>query len=108
MSDKVKLPTPVIRVHMDDGSVLEVQSVNKDLLAFDRQRARRNWPTASDAPQPWLTFIAYTALIREGQLPQCPLDEFEDRALAVTIVNDEETGEPAGDVDPTQQTREPG
>lgn len=106
MSDAAALPTPVLRIHMDDGSVLEVQSVNKDLLAFDRIRARRGWPTASDAPQPWVTFIAYTALTREGQIPQMTLDQFEDRALAVTVVQDDK-GEVAT-TDPTQETPEPG
>jgi hypothetical protein len=100
------LPTPVVKVYMDDGSVLEVQALNKDLLTFDRLRARRGWPTAADAPQPWITFIGWTALTREGLIPKMTLDEFEERALAVTVVTDKEDGTAAG-ADPTQQDREP-
>lgn len=106
MADSPILPTPIVKVFMDDGAVHEAQALNKDLLAFDRIRVRRKWPSATDAPLVWLTFIAYTVLTREQRIPAMTLDEFEDHALAVTAVDkDEDGGEPGAD--PTRTDREP-
>lgn len=100
MSDNPKLATPVLAVTMDDGATYEIQVVNKDMLAFDRIRARRGWPTADAAPFVWLTFLAWSALTRENAIPTMTLDEFENAALEVRpITNDD--GEESG-ADPIQ------
>ena len=82
MADKPKLPNPSITVHMSDGAVLTVQTLNKDLLNWDRTRAARKWPTAEETPSVWITYLAWTALTREGQIPKMTLNEFEDQALS--------------------------
>jgi hypothetical protein len=83
VTDMPKLDSPLIRVVMDDGSVHEVQSINKDMLAWDRIRYRRKWPEAQEAMWIFMNFIAWNALTREGQIPAMTLDEFEERALEV-------------------------
>ena len=99
MSDRPRLNTPHLRVVMDDGTVLDLQALNIDMLAFDRQRAKLKWPTATDAPFVWLTFLAWSAAMREKALPPMPLAEFESRAWEVSKA-DEDEGDEA--VDPTQ------
>ena len=101
MADLPRLATPRLVVTMDDGAVHEIQTYNRDMLAWDRTRARRQWPLADQAPFVWLTFLAWTALSREGQITKMTLDEFEERALEVRAVQDEDGGE-AG-ADPTQK-----
>jgi hypothetical protein len=80
----------------DEGRDYEVQIRNVELCAFDRERSRYGWPKADDAPFVWMTYVGWKALIRTGQIPQCPLNEFEQRCMSV-----ETLGETP--VDPTQQ-----
>lgn len=84
---------------MDDATELDVQALNIDMLTFDRQRAKFGWPTASDAPFVWLTFLAWSACMREDLLPDMPLAEFERRAWQVSSNDD---GAP-DTVDPTNR-----
>lgn len=106
MADQPKLDNPLIRVVMDDGAVHEVQIWNKDMLAWDRTRTRRKWPAAEDAPIIWQTFLAWTGLTREGQIPSMTLDEFETHALQVRTLKVDDDDEESG-VDPTQPDPEP-
>jgi len=95
-----KLTTPRVRFVLDDDSEHEVQVLNVDLLAWDRDRARRGWPAADQAPFVWLTYLAYKAGLRLGLIPQMTLDEFETKALEVEAISpDETTG--VSEVDPT-------
>lgn len=73
---------------MDDGTELDVQALNIDMLQYDRQRARMGWPTPGDAPFVWLTFLAWSACMREGVLPELSLTDFESRAWQVSNVVD--------------------
>ena len=93
MADAPKLETPLIHVVMDDGAVHEVQAYNREMLLWDRTRARRKWPTASEAPFVWLNFLAWKALTREGQIQAMTLDEFEEHALEVRALRDEDDEE---------------
>lgn len=69
MADTPDLTSPRLRVATADGSTFEVQTLNPDLIRFDMTRARHGWPDAQGAPFVWLTFIAWAALKREGQIP---------------------------------------
>ena len=106
MADKPKLPNPSLTVHMADGAVLKVQTLNKDLLVWDRTRAARKWPTAEETPSVWMTFLAWTALTREGQIPKMTLAEFEDACLSAQPDQPDEDDDESG-VGPTQEEAEP-
>lgn len=80
----VALSTPVITVVMDDDREMTVQCVNADLLAWDRTRVAKRWPKSEDAPFPWLTFLAWHALKRTGQIDGMALPDFETACLQVT------------------------
>jgi hypothetical protein len=104
VADATKLPNPTITVHMDDGSVLTVQTLNRDLLNWDRTRAARKWPTAEETPSVWITYLAWAALTREGQIPKMTLNEFEDKALSAQPNGPEDGGDGVG---PTHEGAEP-
>lgn len=97
-----KLTTPRARVVLDDDTEHEVQIVNGDMVAFDRERARhRDWPTAEEGPMFWSTYLAWHALVRQGVL-DCKLSEFETKALQVEMQTDD-----VEEVDPTQRAAAP-
>lgn len=108
MADTPSLKAPRLRVVLQDGTEHEVQADNRDLLQWDRTRAKHRWPSGQEAPFVWLTFLAWHALRREG-LTALSLTEFEEAALEVGPAEDEEGAEDgAEDVDPTQEGAEPG
>jgi hypothetical protein len=69
MADTVRLAAPKLRVITVDGNTLDVQSANPDLIRYERTAARHKWPPMTEQPVTWLTFLAWAALRREGQLP---------------------------------------
>ena len=81
-----RLETPRVVVTMDDGQVLTVQVYNPDYLRWDRTSAKHGWPTMDKAPHTWLTFVAWSALRREGQIgDDVTWEDFsERRCLQVT------------------------
>ena len=81
---KPRLTTPTLVVYMLDGSEHEVQALNVDMVAWDRDRAKHNWPTPSDAPFIWLNYLAWHALTKTQRLlPAMSLREFEESAAQV-------------------------
>jgi len=84
-SEEVRLETPRVKVVMDDGRVLVTQVRNPDYLSWDRTAAKHHWPKMSDAPLTWLTFVAWNALKREGQIDGMTWEDFsETRAWQVS------------------------
>jgi hypothetical protein len=69
MADAPRLVSPHLAVTLDDGTVLDVQTANPDLVRYERTAARHKWPPATQAPMTWLTFLAWAALRREAQIP---------------------------------------
>ena len=94
------LTTPQFRVVLDvNGEELneyEVRAVNMDMVAFDRERARMNWPGADVAPMLWATYVAWRAMTRLGHT-QLRWPEFEEHALQVEVLQDK-----VSEVDPTR------
>lgn len=102
---KPRLTTPTLRVVMLDGSEHVVQAINIDMVAWDRDRAKHNWPSPSDAPFIWLNYLAWHVLTKTQKLlPPMTLREFEEGAAEVSA------GDPDADddVDPTNREVEPG
>lgn len=96
--NKVKL-----HVELLDGSQHDITIDNPSLVAWDRERGRNNWPTATDAPYLWMTFIAWHHLKATGVHDFKWADFSEKQCL--------EVGDPAGGeedaADPTQPEPEP-
>lgn len=72
---------------------IDVETDNRDRVAWDLARTRNKWPSAPEVPSLWATFLAWNALRRTGQ----PVGEFEQFNDHTTTADAE-----AVDVDPTQ------
>jgi len=81
------LETPFVTVSMEDGRELSVRVLNPDYLRWDRTAAKHGWPSMAKAPHTWLTFVAWSALKREGQIgPEVTWEDFSER-LCLQVVN---------------------
>ena len=90
----VKLSTPRLRVVLGDGTDREVQCTNADMVRFDLTRAKQRWPGAQDAPFLWLTFVAWAALRRTGEIEQTlGYEAFADSTLAIENLTDDESAD---------------
>lgn len=97
----------VLRGSLDAPEVIEVQTLNPDLIAFDMTRARHRWPEVKEAPFLWLTFISWHACRREGRIePSLTYEEWAASTLNVANLDgDEDEGGPS---DPTLPGLVPG
>ena len=93
-----KLSNPRVHVIMVDGSEWDAQTLNPDLMAYERTAVKHKWPTPADAPVSWLTFIAWSAGKREGHLPASMLWEQFSQTECAEVSNADEAGTK---VDPT-------
>lgn len=84
MSD-FRLPTPLARARLADGRVLEARVINPDYLRWDRTASKHGWPTATQAPFFWQTFLAWSALRREGLIESTVTWEDFSENLAVQV-----------------------
>lgn len=84
-----------------DDEPQRVTVYNRSLIAWDETRGKRKWPTSSEAPSLWQTFIVWHHLNRSGKTA-LTFDQFKDACLALQLLEDE-----AEDVDPTQPTAGP-
>jgi hypothetical protein len=93
MNAPAKLFTPLLRVIMpppegEDAKAIDVQSINADLVRWDRTRLANKWPKMEDAPIIWATFIAWAAMRRQGLIPQdLKYEEFEATALSIEPID---------------------
>jgi len=62
------LATPLVTVTMADETTHTVRVLNPDYLRWDRTAAKHGWPRMDQAPHTWLTFVAWSALRREGRI----------------------------------------
>lgn len=111
MADTPKLPTMRLAVFLDDGSTLEVQTANPDMVRWEKTRAQHRWPAWADAPVTALTFVAWSALRREQQIPaDLTWEAFsETRCLGVANLEDDDDDESEDDPgSPTRPGQGPG
>lgn len=97
----------VLRGSLDAPEVLEVQTLNPDLIVWDMTRSKHKWPEVKDAPWLWMTFIAWAACRREGTIPRdLTWEAWEASVLNVSnLTNDDDA---ADAVDPTHPGPVPG
>jgi hypothetical protein len=97
-----RLPTPTARARLSDGRVLEARVVNPDYLMWDRTASRQGWPTATQAPFLWQTFLTWAALRRTGQIDGVTWEVFSDKLAEQVELEGLGTSEvEANGVDPT-------
>jgi hypothetical protein len=100
----------VLRGSLDAPEILEVQTLNPDLIAWDMTHARHKWPELKEAPFKWLTFIAWHACRREGRIPaDLTYEAWEASTLEITNLTDDEDDEDGeGVADPSRPGPVPG
>ena len=70
MTDSPALKNPRVHVIMADGGEWDAQTLNPDLLRYERTAGKNGWAPAQKSPVQWLTFVAWRAGLREGHLPK--------------------------------------
>src|SRR4051794_23202930 len=89
----VKLVAPrvlVIREGEDDP--LELQTDNRDLLAWESTRVRHKWPKFDESPFKWMTFLSWSAARRAGEIDNgLTYEKWEASVLSVRDVGSEDT-----------------
>lgn len=84
MTDKVRMIAPHLTVLMDDGAIHAVQANNFDMLLYERTARRKGWPAPQEAQIEWMTYLAWHALGREGQITKdVTYDDFAARCLSI-------------------------
>lgn len=94
-SSEYRLTIPRLAVMLADGRSYTVQALNPDLLAWDRTAAKFHWPSGQSAPFLWLTFLAWHASVRTGDVPPDTTWEAFSDTLAIEVKN--VTDDPAPD-----------
>jgi len=88
--DRAGLTIPRLRVVPIDGDEYEVQALNPDMINWEETAARHNWKanTPTVAPFKWLTFLAWSAARRTGQIdPGVGWDDFRQSTAQVSDVS---------------------
>lgn len=102
----VRLSSPRVRVKRDGHEDLELQTDNRDLLAWDRTRIRHKWPKFDEAAFLWLTFLSWSAARRTGAIePGMTFERWESEVIDVATVDDADDGDLGI---PTPPGQEPG
>lgn len=94
----VQLETPRLRIKREGHDDLEVQTINADLVLWDRTRFRHKWPPMQEAAFLWLTFIGWAAARRTGAInADHAYEAWEAEVLSVEpldLEGDDEVGRP--------------
>lgn len=84
-----RIAAPRVAVVIDRGAELveyTTQTDNRDAVRWDMTRGRKNWPTGEDAPVLWLTFIAWSALVRAGDF-EGDFAAFNDVTVSIRAID---------------------
>ena len=109
MAEEVALDTPLVTVVLDDGRLLTVRVLNADYLNWDRTAAKHGWGAIQAQPFTWLTFVSWSALRREGQIPrEWTWEEFSERRCLQVKAAGDSAGNGLVAVDPTLAGLVPG
>lgn len=104
-----KLSSPrlrVVRGSLEAPEIIEIQTLNPDLIAWDMTHAKHHWPDLKEVPFKWLTFISWHACRREGRIPtDLTYESWEASTLDVGTIDDDDEEESAS---PTQPGHAPG
>jgi hypothetical protein len=95
----VRLVAPrvrVIRASENGSEPLEIQTDNRDLLAWESTSRRHKWGSFSDFPFKWLTFLSWSAARRAGEIDaSLTYEAWEADVLSVMDTRaDDELGTP--------------
>jgi len=95
----VRLVAPrvrVIRASQNGSEPLEIQTDNRDLLAWEQTAIRHKWGSFQERPFKWLTFLSWSAARRAGTVEtSLTYEAWEADVLSVAdTASDEDAGRP--------------
>lgn len=73
-----------INLKLLNGSEYELHPINADLVRWELEQRKNNWPTAQEAPTLWANTLAWSALKRSGQYTDT-LEKFIEEVEYLTI-----------------------
>lgn len=76
-----------LQIELETGEIHSVIVSNASMVAWDRTRSKRDWPTQEDAPILWQTFLAWHQLTAAG-IYTGTFDEFTDRDCVAVGMTD--------------------
>lgn len=80
-----------LTVATTDDKTYEVKAVFADLIKYDILRSRLNFPNRTESEFAFMGLVAFSALIRTGQIPnETKPQEFLDRIASLEPVESEE------------------
>lgn len=99
MTAPTQLTSPLVDVtRASDPEPVRLQTLNPDLVLWDRTRVKHKWPKFDEAPFLWLTFLTWAAARRTGLIdPSVTYEAWEADVTQVDTVDtdpDDETGRP--------------
>jgi hypothetical protein len=95
----IKLTSPRLICLRADGSVLEVQTGNPDLVKWDETARRHKWGDFQEQQFKWLTFIAWAAARRQGLIPlDYGWETWVNEVLEITDANEQGEAEARDDL----------
>jgi len=83
------LPGIHVRAQLAGGEDFTVRVSNRELVAWDMTRGKRQWPSASEARFLFLTFVTWKAATREG-LTAFTFEQWSDAVEDLEQVDDED------------------
>lgn len=93
----VRLRSPRVTVIRDGHDDLEVQTDNRDMILWEKTRARHKWPKFDEAPMMWLTFLAWSAARRSGAIDTgYTWERWEAETLEARTVDDDDADDEGG------------
>lgn len=110
------LRTQRVLVTLANGTELDLEVANPDMVRWDMTSAKHGWPAMDKAPMLWATFVAWRAAVRTGVYSGSWEDWSNRDALGVQILTadgreateeDVAAGLVGTEVDPTQPGPEP-
>jgi len=106
MADKPALSSPRVTVVMVDGGTWEVQTLNIDMLKWERHALRNKLPVnPGGSPVNWLTYLAWSAGLRENLIPtEVTWPRFSDELCASVNAENVPTGAAVGPTVPEPDT----
>lgn len=84
---KISLSRMRIAYELEDGTTGVVTVRSRSKVAWDMTRAKRQWPTTSDAPMFWIEFLCWHALQSEGSYAG-KWEDFQNDCLATEAQDD--------------------
>lgn len=96
MENTPRLVAPRLLVNLEGrDEPIVVQTRNPDLVLWDRTRAKHAWPKFDEAPFLWMTFLAWAACRRTGEIgTDLTYEKFE--ASTLDIQTDEDDNDEIG------------